>query len=138
MTSTMQEMNGSAMTRNFSTRSMPEVKAGDWVTVCQVDDLVTDGGICALVEEQNRQQQVAIFALANGDIHAVSNFDPIGGASVLSRGITGSLGEEVVVASPLYKHHYNLQTGQCLEDESVKIRTWPVRKNGDCIQLQLA
>lgn len=109
-----------------------------WVTVCQADDLVTDCGICVLVALQGRQEQVAIFLLATGDLYALSNRDPIGGAAVLSRGITGSLEGRPVVASPLYKQHFCLQTGQCLEEETVQVRTWSVRRNGEAVQLQLA
>jgi len=35
---------------------------------------------------------------------------------VLSRGIVGDVKGERVVASPLYKQHYSLTTGRCLED----------------------
>jgi nitrite reductase (NADH) small subunit len=40
---------------------------------------------------------------------------------VLSRGLIGSLGDRIVVASPIYKHHFDLRTGECLEapDKSV-------------------
>jgi NAD(P)H-nitrite reductase large subunit len=44
---------------------------------------------------------------------------------VIARGITGDLGGQLVVASPVYKQHFNLRTGRCLEDESVSLRTWP-------------
>ena len=32
-----------------------------------------------------------------------------------------------MVASPIYKQHFNLDTGQCLEDETVKIPVYPIR-----------
>jgi assimilatory nitrate reductase catalytic subunit len=38
------------------------------------------------------------------------------GVNVLSRGIVGDLGGELVVASPLYKQHFSLITGRCLEE----------------------
>ena len=46
---------------------------------------------------------------------------------MLSRGILCSLGERLAVASPVLKEHFNLATGQCLEDESVSIATFPVK-----------
>jgi nitrite reductase (NADH) small subunit len=96
----------------------------NWVSVCLEDDLVPGTGVCAKVNGA----QVALFKLrANGDIFAVDNYDPIGKANVLSRGITGSLGESLVVASPLYKQHFDLQTGRCLEDDDVSIKTYSVK-----------
>ena len=39
-----------------------------------------------------------------------------------------------MVASPLYKQHYDLQTGECLEDDSVTLKVWPVRvEQGDIL-----
>lgn len=133
----MQQVNASTRMNSEAIHEQAGPAEGGWVDVCHASDLVSDCGICVLIEEQGRLQQVAIFALATGALFALDNIDPIGGAAVLSRGITGSLGDQLVVASPLYKHHFNLLTGQCLEDTTVGIRTWPVRRNGDCIQLQL-
>lgn len=107
----------------------------EWISVCKEKELTPGVGICAL----HLGEQVALFRsdLNDSVVYAVSNFDPFGEANVLSRGIIGSVGEEVVVASPLYKQHFNLQTGQCLEDESVSLKTFPVRIQGDDIQLQI-
>lgn len=68
-------------------------------------------------------------------MYAISNFDPIGKANVLYRGIVGSVGNEVVVASPLYKQHFSLQTGQCLQDEESRVEVFPSRINDDQVQL---
>ena len=46
---------------------------------------------------------------------------------MLSRGIVGDLKSELVVASPVYKQHFSLKSGQCLEDPGVRIRVFPVR-----------
>jgi len=94
-----------------------------WVDVCSIDDLQPNSGICALVEGQ----QVAIFYLPDqAAVYAVGNYDPFSHANVLSRGMVGDLGGQLMVASPMYKQHFNLMTGVCLEDESVKI---PVYEN---------
>lgn len=104
----------------------------NWVTVCEKNDLLPGTGLCALLNGE----QVAIFRIAKTDaIYAVSNYDPIGEANVLSRGMTGSIGEAVVVASPLYKQHFNLETGACLEEEGVALKTYDVRVEGDAVQL---
>lgn len=107
----------------------------NWITVCSESDLTPSTGICALHEGE----QVAIFFCGkNKEVYAVSNFDPIGEANVLSRGIMGSIGEDVVVASPLYKQHFNLKTGECLEEPEHTLKTYPIRLEGGEVQLQAA
>ncbi|GAA6167630.1 nitrite reductase small subunit NirD [Sessilibacter corallicola] len=104
-----------------------------WVAVCQDQDLIPGTGLCALVEGE----QVAVFKIRkDSQLFAVSNYDPIGDANVLARGMTGSIGESIVVASPLYKQHFDLQTGQCVEDSEVSIKTFSVRKNGESIEIK--
>ncbi|MGZ5075489.1 MAG: nitrite reductase small subunit NirD [Methylobacter sp.] len=107
-----------------------------WIDVCSVDDLQPDSGVCALVEGE----QVAIFWMPESDakVYAVGNYDPFGNANVLSRGLIGDIGGQPVVASPLYKQHYNLQTGVCLEDESVKIPAYAIRIENGRVQVNLS
>lgn len=93
------------------------------ISVCALDDISPDTGVCALYEGE----QVAIIRWGKSEtLHAISNYDPIGKANVLSRGIVGSIGERSVIASPLYKQHFDLQTGECLEDESHRVKVFPV------------
>lgn len=107
----------------------------NWNTVCKQADLSPSTGLCALHEGE----QVAIFYCGiTAEIYAVSNYDPIGDANVLSRGIMGSIGDDVVVASPLYKQHFNLKTGDCLEEPEHKLKTFPVRIEEGEVQLQAA
>ncbi|MEO8060429.1 MAG: nitrite reductase small subunit NirD [Burkholderiales bacterium] len=95
-----------------------------WTDVCAAEAILPDTGVCALVDGQH----VAIFRLAEGgSFHAIDNVDPRSGASVLSRGLVGNLGEHVVVASPLYKNHFDLRTGACLEAPEHSVRAWSVR-----------
>ncbi len=104
----------------------------NWISVCKDDDILPGTGVCAELQGE----QVAIFKLAKDNaLYAVSNYDPIGEANVLSRGITGSLGDALVVASPLYKQHFNLQTGECLEDANHRLKTYSVRLQDGDIQL---
>ena len=99
----------------------------EWVAVCKLSDIVPDTGVCALVHGR----QVAVFRLNDDSIHAIDNYDPFSGANVLSRGIVGDLKGELVVASPIYKQHFNLITGQCLEEAEVRVAVFPVRvENG--------
>jgi NAD(P)H-dependent nitrite reductase small subunit len=71
-------------------------------------------------------------------VYAISNYDPFGNANVLSRGIIGDINGQPVVASPLYKQHFNLQTGNCLEDETVTIPAYAVRLENGSVQVSIA
>jgi nitrite reductase (NADH) small subunit len=106
-----------------------------WQHVCSVDDLQPDSGVCALVNGQ----QVAIFYMPKDKaVFAINNYDPFGNANVLSRGIIGDINGQAVVASPLYKQHFNLQTGVCLEDETVTIPTYTVRIENSSVQVSMS
>jgi nitrite reductase (NADH) small subunit len=109
--------------------------AGDsaWQPACKVGDLVAGSGVCALIDGR----QVAIFYLPKElpTLYAIDNFDPIGGANVLARGIVGDVRGELVVASPLYKEHFSLSSGRCLEKDYA-VRVWPIRLSGDIVEVQ--
>ncbi len=109
------------------------VQGALWYMACKHDDLVEGSGVCSLINGQ----QVAIFYLPNehSALHAIDNFDPIGRANVLARGIVGDVSGELVVASPLYKEHFSLTSGRCLEKDYA-VRVWPIRRNGDSIEVQ--
>jgi nitrite reductase (NADH) small subunit len=94
-----------------------------WSDVCAFDDLEPGRGVCALVG----QHQVAVFRMPTTDaLYAVSNHDPYSDAYVLSRGIVGSNGDIPKVASPIFKQSFDLRTGECLDDPTVRIATYPV------------
>jgi NAD(P)H-dependent nitrite reductase small subunit len=95
--------------------------------VCTLTDLTPQVGVPALIQGE----QIAIFRLNDGNVYAISNFDPFSKANVIARGITGNLKGCDVVASPVYKQHFDLKTGQCLEDASVKLKTYPVKVDGE-------
>jgi nitrite reductase (NADH) small subunit len=94
-----------------------------WTTACSVDDILPDTGVCALLG----QRHVAIFRLADDRFYAIDNVDPKSGASVLSRGLVGNLGDRIVVASPLYKNHFDLRSGECIESPQQSVRCYGVR-----------
>lgn len=81
------------------------------VEVCSYDDLTPELGVAALVGGE----QVAVFRLTDGRVFAVSNVCPFSGAAVMSRGITGSRGEEPTICSPVHKQVFSLVDGRCLE-----------------------
>jgi nitrite reductase (NADH) small subunit len=107
-----------------------------WITVCSDADLVANSGVCALLNEQ----QIALFKIKSVNdeqVFAVSNWDPVGKANVLYRGLLGSVEETKVIISPLYKQRYCLESGQCLDDEHIKLIVYPVRVEQNQVQLQL-
>jgi nitrite reductase (NADH) large subunit len=93
-----------------------------WKFVCELDDIIPEAGVAALIEGR----QIAIFRVGD-NVYALDNYDPNSEANVLSRGIVGDLQGELVVASPVYKHHFSLATGRCLEDPDQSVRAYPVR-----------
>ena len=97
-----------------------------YTTVCRLDQIEVEGGVCALVAGE----AVAVFRTYDDQVFVLSNYDPCSRASVLSRGIVGTKtidGEDVpFVASPMHKQAFDLRTGQCLDDGSVRVPTYAV------------
>ncbi len=104
--------------------NLAEKSSVEWVVVGDAARVRKGLGVGALVAGR----QVAIFRLADGSLYAIDNYCPFAEANVISRGLVGDLKGHKVVASPVYKQHYDLLTGQCLEDESIKLATYPVRE----------
>jgi nitrite reductase (NADH) small subunit len=90
--------------------------------ICRYADLEAEVGVVALVEGE----AIAIFRTHDGNIHAISNYDPCSRASVLARGIIGTREDIPFVASPMHKQAFDLRTGQCLDDAAVRIPTYDV------------
>lgn len=103
-----------------------------WKLVCKKSDLVVGAGVAAMVDGE----QVAVFYVPESEnkVFAIGNWDPIGKANVLSRGLIAHLQNEWVVASPLYKQHFVLNSGKCLEEE-VSVPHWQVKLEGDDVFL---
>lgn len=95
-----------------------------WEPVCHAADLVPDAGVAV----RAHGVQVAVF-LTEAGLFALDNLDPCSGAAILARGIVGEIGGSPVVASPMYKQHFRLDTGQCLEDAAIAVRCWPLRQD---------
>ena len=105
-----------------------------WKTVCNKQDLVTNSGVVVWLDGA----QVALFYLPDAlekTLYAIDNHDPESGANVIGRGLIGSIKGDLVVAAPIYKQHYRLQDGQCLEAPHQRLRVWPVRLNGGAVEL---
>lgn len=104
------------------------------IAVCATEDILPNTGVCALVAGRH----VAVFRVGKDQFYAIDNVDPKNGASVLSRGLIGNLGEHVVVASPLYKHHFVLATGVCLEVPEWSVRAYPVELHEGQVRVTVA
>jgi nitrite reductase (NADH) small subunit len=105
----------------------------EWTVVCPYAELLPERGVAALVGGV----QVAVFRSFDGELYAIGNRDPFSGAYVLSRGITGTRGEHVTVASPLHKQVFDLRTGQCLDDESVWVPVYDVRLRDGLVEVSV-
>ena len=101
---------------------------GKWIAICALDEIVPNTGVCALVDGE----QVAVFRVNDAEqrVFAIANFDPNSGAAVLSRGLVGNLGQRIVVASPIFKHHFDLMTGECLEAPENSVASYRARIDG--------
>jgi nitrite reductase (NADH) small subunit len=110
-----------------------ELSQESWTTVCALDEIVPDTGVCCLVG----QRQVAVFRLGDGDrILAIGNYDPFSKANVLSRGIVGDRAGRAKVASPIFKQSFDLETGECLDDPAVSVPTFAVRVRDGIVEVQ--
>lgn len=120
-------------TASLSDATHPTTLPGTWHPVCALEDIWPNMGVCALVEGR----QIAIFRMQDDLLYAIDNFDPHSDANVLSRGIVGDLAGEHVVASPIYKHHYRLRTGVCVEDDSVRLNTYAAELRDGAVWVQV-
>lgn len=102
--------------------SQAKLHAAPWRFVCDAGEALPDSGIAALVDGR----QIALFRV-NDQVYALDNYDPNSEANVLARGLIGDVQGEPVVASPIYKHHFSLITGRCIEDPEQSVRAYPAR-----------
>ena len=111
-----------------------ETESIQWMAICPLDEIAPNTGVNALVGTE----QVAIFRVGTTDeVYATGNFDPFSQAYVMSRGLVGDRKGVLKVASPIYKQNFNLKTGECLDDATVKIPVYPVRVVDGQIQIHM-
>ncbi len=109
--------------------------SSDPIAIFSLSELQEDSGACVLLNDV----QIAVFYLPKETppLYAMHNWDPLGKANVLYRGIVGDINGELVVASPLYKQHYSLGTGRCLEDETTRVPIYEISLEGDSVIVTL-
>lgn len=98
------------------------MKTSSWTFVCELEDILPGTGVAGLIDGR----QLAIFRVGDS-VYALDNYDPNSEANVLSRGLVGDIQGDLVVASPIYKHHFSLITGRCLEDPDQSVHAYPAR-----------
>jgi nitrite reductase (NADH) small subunit len=116
----------------MTARPNTDMSLKQWTAVCPLDDIVPNSGVCALISGR----QVAVFRVNDDRVYALSNHDPFSKANVLSRGIVGDIKGELVVASPVYKQHFSLASGQCIEDEAVKVSSFAARVANGIVEVE--
>ena len=106
-----------------------------WHTVCPVSDIVPNTGAAALIGKR----QIAVVRVVDRSggerLYGISNWCPFAKAMVLSRGIVGSKGGIPKIASPVYKQNFDLRSGECLDDPTVRIPTFLVRIADGFVQI---
>jgi NAD(P)H-dependent nitrite reductase small subunit len=104
------------------------------VLVGFADDFPMDGG--ATVKYGN--SQIAVFNFASrGQWYATQNMCPHKKAFVLSRGIIGTAGDEPKIACPLHKKTFSLETGESLQGEEYRIKTFRVKAEDGKVYAEL-
>ena len=104
-----------------------------WIALCEEAALPFGTGIAAWAKERC----VAIFNLGEQGLYALDNVDPASGIGVLSRGLLCDIQGEICVASPLYKQHYRLLDGVCLEELALKVQPFEVKNQQGHIWIRL-
>jgi nitrite reductase (NADH) large subunit len=105
-----------------------------WVKVASVSEVPAEGGIAI----KYGPAQIALFNFASrGEWYACQNQCPHMQDMVLARGLIGDQQGTPKVACPQHKKTFSLTTGECLSGDQLKVRTFPVRIEGDGVYLEL-
>ena len=104
----------------------------NWKRIGSLNEFPEDLGSCVKLADE----QIAVFRIATNteseEWYAIQNFNPINRRMVLSRGIVGSTEEHgPKVACPLHKHNFSLKDGTFLDDDSIALKTYPVKIEGN-------
>tara|TARA_R110002072_G_scaffold1780_3_gene14626 strand:+ start:23433 stop:23774 length:342 start_codon:yes stop_codon:yes gene_type:complete len=83
--------------------------------------------------------QIALFCFPDFSpgYFAVGHRDPIGQANVIARGILGDIGGEPVITSPLFKQHFSLRTGVCVEQAEYALPVYDITISQNSVLVSL-
>ncbi|WP_066758282.1 nitrite reductase small subunit NirD [Sphingobacterium populi] len=105
-----------------------------WELACHIDDTIENGGVCV----QIGGKQIALFYFKRrNEWYATQNECPHKKQMILSRGMTGSLGDTPKVACPFHKKTFALDTGECLSGDECAITTYPVKVEAGLVYISL-
>src|SRR6478752_4806596 len=104
--------------------ALTEQNVTRWFIACHEEDVPVNGGVCVKYNDT----QIALFHFARrNEWYASQNECPHRRQMALSRGMTGSAGDEPKVACPFHKKTFSLVTGECLSGDECAIKTYPVK-----------
>ena len=98
----------------------------DFQTVCQVNDLSDGEGMTVTVGNK----LIAVFREA-GQFYAIDDVCPHMGAS-----LSGGYLQEGIVTCPWHAWRFRLKDGAWADNPKIKIRCYPVRVEGNDVQVQ--
>jgi nitrite reductase (NADH) large subunit len=105
-----------------------------WVPVGHADDFPIDGGATV----KYGRSQIAVFNFASrGEWYATQNMCPHKRAFVLSRGIVGTMADEPKIACPLHKKTFSLKSGDSLQGEEYRIKTFRAKVESGRVYVEL-
>lgn len=112
----------------FSAAGLNDVKI--WFKAATINDIPENGGACV----KYKDLQVAVFNFnQKQEWYACQNLCPHKMQMILSRGMTGSFGEQPKVACPFHKRTFSLKTGECLNADECSIAVFPVKVENDFV-----
>ncbi|TGM42391.1 nitrite reductase small subunit NirD [Leptospira biflexa] len=104
------------------------------VFIGPVSEFEREGGVSAKIGNK----QIAIFYFeSRNEWYACDNACPHTGDMVLSRGLLGDSNGEPKVVCPLHKRNFSLQSGECLNDENLKVSLYQVLVENDSVYLEI-
>ncbi len=120
--------------RTLAEHERDALAATSWVPVGSLSDFPQDGGAAIKYGDV----QIAVYNFTSrGEWYACQQMCPHRKAFVLSRGIIGDANGQPKVACPLHKKTFSLADGQCLNGDEYRIRTFPVKVDGNQVFLEL-
>jgi len=106
-----------------------------WFAACRTEDAVINGGVCVKYGEY----QIALFYFDRSKTwFATQNQCPHKKQMALSRGMTGTRGDEPKIACPFHKKTFSLITGQCLTGDECAIATYPVKIENELVYIDVS
>jgi NAD(P)H-dependent nitrite reductase small subunit len=108
-------------------RQDTDIKTGTWRTVCRVGELADGEGKTVTVGGR----LIAVFH-AGGEYHAIDDTCPHMGAS-----LSGGYVEDGIVTCPWHAWRFRLCNGVSADYSRIKIGWYPVRVEGDAVQVRI-